>query len=188
MENSGMGSQTMTNWIMAIFTVVIAGVEMRQCHVAIDSERPWIGPTTRTVGWDKSNEKVLVLYWKYVNGGKSPALNLRFNLNLKIGSPLKEKVDTIDVPSVERCKNRQSLPGAEGYMAMPGAEQIFIAPPTPDIPDSSESIVANRVGLYFVGCLDYEDVSGRNHRTNVCELYLPKSHIFLPCARGNNGN
>lgn len=72
-------------------------------------QRPWIGPAWRGLARDPTNGKIVGIHWKYINGGKSPALNVRFNLNLMIGAPLEGQPSAIHAPIVERCEDPQPL-------------------------------------------------------------------------------
>jgi hypothetical protein len=165
MENEkGRRAQAIASWVIAFFTIGLFAVAYLQYQLYKVSERPWIGPTTRSVGYDETRRSVVVVQWHYTNGGKSPAGNMRFNLDLKIGPP---------------------IPFQDLTTLMPGTDQIFIATSTQNVLDSSDSVTKNLLGLYFVGCVDYGDVSGDNHRTNVCEFYVPASRTFLSCLHGN---
>jgi hypothetical protein len=187
MENEkGRRAQAIASWVIAFFTIGLFAVAYLQYQLYKVSERPWIGPTTRSVGYDETRRSVVVVQWHYTNGGKSPAGNMRFNLDLKIGPPIPfQDLTTLKAPGVEECHSPQPLPGKDGFTAMPGTDQIFIATSTQNVLDSSDSVTKNLLGLYFVGCVDYGDVSGDNHRTNVCEFYVPASRTFLSCLHGN---
>jgi hypothetical protein len=187
-ERPWIRAQVLANVIVAFFTAALFFVAYWQYRLYVLNERPWVGPVRRTVSVDKTNGKFIELEWWYTNGGKSVARNLRFDLSLKIGPPLKIEVSAIEAPVADRCHKPESLPGMEGFTDMPGAEQVYLSATPQEVLDSGESIVANRIGLYFVGCLDYEDTSGQNHRTNVCEFFFPSAHIFMACARGNGAS
>jgi hypothetical protein len=187
-EKKWMCAQVWANWIIAFFTAALFIVAWQQYRLYRLDQRPWVGATLRSPVLDRPTRKVLGLLWHYMNGGKSPARNIRFNLSLKIGDPLPEKdANLVKAPTVGACSSPQPLPGNDGMLAMPGVDQIMNADATQDILDSGDSIKMNRLGLYFVGCLDYEEVSGGNHRTKVCEYYVPTSELFVSCLRGNDG-
>lgn len=176
---------TWGTWVMAIFTIVIAGATIQQCRMNRDSERPWLGPVQRTLTMGEAH-RVKNFQWHYRNGGKSPAIDVRFSLFLKLGDPLPNDLLTMKAPVIAPCERTQPLPEDQSSLALPGINYTFQSPPPQDVIDSNESLVANRLGLYFVGCVDYRSTSGINYRTWVCEYYHPEMEMFYACVRGNS--
>lgn len=179
-------AQAWSSVIIALFTIVLAGVGMQQCYMYRASERPWIGPISRTLNSVEETGKFHSLEWRFTNGGKSPAINVRFNLNLYVGERIPPGDPAqIKIPEVSLCSSSKPLPGEGAGPVIPGVPQTFAAYAPQNVVDSTESIKANKIGLYFVGCVDYEGPIGKDYRTWVCEYFEPTAGVFRACHRSS---
>jgi hypothetical protein len=177
---------TLATVVMAIFTIVIAGATVQQCRMNRDNERPWVGSIIRGVAVEEKTNRVQRVEWYYRNAGKAVAKNIRVDLTLRVGDPVPRDMASLKPPTVSQCESAKGLPGDKGMVLLPGADQSFIVSPPQDVIDSSQSINDNKLGLYLVECLDYTDTVGNEHRTRVCEVYMPAIKRFLLCLSGSD--
>jgi hypothetical protein len=182
-ERRWSNAQVVANWVIAILTGILAVIAWNQYWWFKSTERPWIGSMSRAIGRDEQG-RIGGVNWGYMSGGKTAAKNVRIHLPMMIGDPIPKTPDEIKIPHVEECSGGASLPGKTGLIVLPGIGYMYAAFAPQNVIDSAKSIAENRVGLYFVGCLDYEDQSGENHRTYVCEYYSRTADRFELCPRG----
>jgi hypothetical protein len=163
---------------------VFAGRQWSVMDDTLKLERPWIGPTKRMVTFDEKSKHMERVQWYFQNGGRTVATKIRGGVELKIGPPVTEALDTS--PSSEKC-NKGEVP-AGGNVAIPGIEYSVgaIASATSVIVAGMDSIYSNKVGLYLVGCVYYSDSSGKpQYRTDVSEVFIPNMQSFVVAPLGN---
>ncbi len=162
----------------------------RQLGVMADTlnlERPWIGPTARTLIFDSKDPakgRLKAVGWHYQNGGRTVATRMRFNLEFKIG-PVEPTKST--VPVSDKCEKGE-LSGDVGNISIPGAFDSYTpAAIPPEITKSMNDVYEGKVGLYLVGCIDYSNTARKAwYRTEVLELFLPKGPNFWAPEYGND--
>jgi hypothetical protein len=187
--------------VLAVIAVVVIynkqlDVMSRQLTEMQDSfklERPWVGPTERTVKYlhatpkevslaDLPPTRFLGLIWHFKNGGRTVATRVRAHLELKIGA--KEGTVNFIYPEAESCKVGE-LPN-EGSIAIPGfgeAVDVYV----PQDVRAKLDRVHKDVELYLVGCIDYSDATRiPKYRTDVREIFDSISSGFIVLDSGNN--
>jgi len=172
--------------VAALSTTVYAIFGILQWSVMSNTlalERPWIGPTARTLV-PSQNGQLRAVGWHYQNGGRTVATRMRFNLEFKIGPT--EPTES-NAPISEECRKGE-LPGKEGNIAIPGSfDYLTPIAVSPEIAKSMDAVYQGKVGLYIVGCVDYSDTARRTwYRTEVLELFLPKAPNFWAPPFGND--
>ena len=170
--------------IIAILTLVIAAtgfgyVLVAWCQLGVTSdtlklERPWIGPTARTLNFGP-DKHLTAIGWHYQNGGRTVATRMRYNLEFKIGPT--EPTES-NAPKSDECRKGE-LTGKEGSVAIPGTfDYLTPVGVPPEIEKSMNDVYQGRVGLYIVGCIDYSDNARKSwYRTEVLELFLPNGPV-----------
>ena len=124
-------------------------------------QRPWIG----LLGIDPLQDANAVMV-KIVNGGKSPALNVRASiLGGQIGT------DTIQFPG-KPCGSDCTLAGIEMLPNVPLGRRI---PPLNQVP------VAASAKIWVVVRVDYSDTDGGRHTTGVCLIRIPPYGDMQSC-------
>lgn len=173
--------------VVAFFTVVLVVVAWQQYRWMQLSERPLVSPVQRKVYYNDT--MATGIDWTFKNGGKSPALNVRYNLEFRVGEaiPMMFTPET-KTPTLPECESTAPLSTHGGFALPPGVDQSIRRGISPDALSKSDSINTNSVGLYWVGCVDYEDLTGKNHRTWVCEWYANRDHDFGLCPYGNKNS
>ena len=180
--------QIVINGVLAVIGIIAICIYGGQLDVMKDTlalERPWIGPTARTIVPRPEQGHIIALGWHYQNGGRAVATKIRQNLEFRIGprpAALKSAPFSDDCQKGELAQLEQG-----GNIAIPGGDYIFPIDVSPEVAKSMDDVYAEKVGLYLVGCVDYSD-SGRKewYRTEVLELFLPKQTNFLVLPFGNN--
>jgi hypothetical protein len=183
--------------VVAIFTIVIAitGIaytsfaflQWQTMHDTLSLERPWLGPTQRRpVLVDAKTGQIQAVYWNIRNGGRSPAINVHYNMVLMIGPILDfNQLDRNKYPKVTPCENR--LTGEQGNVLVPNSEIGIRVAILPEVRARLSSVYSSTVGLYLVGCIDYSDTTKQaRFRTNVLEYFdpSPPGNLITP----NMGN
>ena len=130
-------------------------------------ERPWIGPTLRRVGVD-SNKRIKSVVWTFRNGGRSPAINMRWHLIFMIGPQFGG-----EYPKATPCE--KELPGTNGGVVVPNGDGEYPIDLGPQVRARLDDVyIDGKVRLFLVGCIDYSDTSRKPwYRTNVLEVLDP---------------
>jgi hypothetical protein len=119
-------------------------------------ERAWVFPRDQTWGIDNTNN-----YWKtrFVNSGKTPALNVVFQIG--------DTEDTNLIPTNDESPEYYG-PKANGSIIAPGA---FVDGRSVNVPDRAINDVHNGQCLYIYGHVWYEDVFGNHHWSQFCYFF-----------------
>lgn len=158
-------SETLATALQAISTRAEANAN------AAGGERPWVGIERISVAPLRANEKPSVSA-VVRNTGRSPALNLAIVLNASTdensGGEPQECGD---------CPRAVLLPNA--------ALNVDVGNERPSSPATADSILRGTKKLTVSGRIDYQDLSGRSHKTFVCFTYRPQASAFSACPAGN---
>jgi hypothetical protein len=136
-------------------------------------ERPWIGTFRQRLAFDKT-DNLQEAQTGIRNGGRSPAVNLRWYLDFYIGPADAAHASFEDMPKAEPCKSR--LPGEKGNIIVPNGESDLRVLLVPSVKDRLNDVFDKKVGLYLVGCVDYTDTSHKGaYRTNFLFRLIPNT-------------
>jgi hypothetical protein len=157
-------------------------------------ERPWVGIVGNTEVSVLGNTGIIARVQEhYMNLGKTPALDVVALLRLRIGNPIPvQNSGNIHVigPVLKECsKGSPRLHLTEGLVALPNVPHATMISSENDVTSRWPDIVRNTVGLYLTGCVDYDDVFGRWHRTHVCLYWSRQTNgIVISCSEGNGAS
>jgi hypothetical protein len=165
---AGLGAASTT--IYAIFAIA-------QWIVMSDTlklERPWLGADQERMDISDSTKRVAYAWIRMKNGGRSPAVNMRFNAVFMIGEalPVGRSVKRDELPKNSECANR--IPGDEGNVVVPNGDVNLPVGFPREVASRLDDVYNRKVGLYIVGCVDYTDSSGKpKYRTNILMAMIP---------------
>jgi len=166
--------------VIAILTAFYVNYSRDQWSVMRDTlklERPWIGQVKQRLDINPATNRVDAAALYVRNGGRSPAINIRYYLKFMIG-PVRhgQEIQNNELPKATPCE--KELPGQGGNVIVPNGEAEFPAGLAPQILARLDDIYSTpqKVGLYLVGCVDYTDTSEKpKYRTNFLLVIHPNS-------------
>ena len=171
------------HWAIALFTLLLAIFAFlawresrattlnleRQLIILQEEQRPWLAGGF--VGYPPDGPFQL----QFVNGGKSPALNVAIFAKVISGA----FTDPPQLPK-SRCTADCKI---DGFVLLSGVpfqmvllrDQVAVNP-----------IAFRDVPAWIIGRADYEDTQGVKHSTGVCLFHRPESHDLVACPMLNS--
>jgi hypothetical protein len=157
---------SISTFILALGTVVLAFASWRQTGIMEADQRPWIGVVATDL--DQRFDFVNVgghFNLEITNSGRSPALNVTITF-LKWNTDINTVQFPIGKCNAGECRieNLEIIPGMRFSMLIPESEEL----PLPKAGDTG----------YIIARIDYQDSKGTPHVTGVC-LKIPTKLIML---------
>ena len=144
-------------------------------------ERAWVGPTDlKLIRKPTPSEDVTIdVFW--TNTGRTPALNVIVRRMIHLSY---EPVPQFPTPAEEFwltgfLSKATLFPGATSK----GSSSLQVSEQEVNLINQGEA------WIYLFGAIDYEDVFGKRHRTQFCNVYKPGPRpFFSDCEQHNRAD
>jgi hypothetical protein len=165
-------TSTLTTWV-AIFALVISTFQAYLSYRSLlTSQRAWIVGAAAV--WDQAPQpgKSPSAILKFVNTGKTPALNVKFGAWVILGPP---------GSSLAYGEGRRA-----GSVVGPGIEGFVSTLNTSRLSEHDLNLIADgKLIFYVAGVVYYEDIFSRRHETTMCFQSQLGTNVLHACF-GNN--